>query len=818
MLYTAINPEVVNKTQNHELFNKRFINKHLTPKKLLDHVLDGHAFCVSALKENADGYCRRKSENFNGSQIIGIDIDNTDKDKNRLTEEVGYWSYEDAISNQEINRTASFIYTTASHTEEHNRFRIIFVLQNKIEDSALLKKIIKIMTRRFSGDTATTSIVQGFYGSKGAVNEFFGNILDDKFINNMLTEAEEAESPEYKRISKMEFDTESFTKEHVDEIVSYIFKNGHIENEKWWKIPTILKNCTELTDSEIVKIVNNYVEVGDIWEKLKYAERYNEFTLNTLIFYAKKNGYELPPELIGNNKTVKFWTTELVQKRDGKEELKVHISYNLFDRFLTNNGFRIYEQDKGNQIIKIDDDNKINEITETQLRTFVIDYLDSEKDLYESKHEAFILREQYLRQSDRIINSSIKNLKSINSEITSELTSDSSTLVRIFYRNSFMEISKDGTKNIDYRNLKGYIWSKSVLDRNYNPSDGKKSVHQRFVELVCTDRDTAGNKFNREKYNSLKSSIGYLISKFKKKMETIAIVLTDESSSDASEGGTGKSIFNEAIGKIRNMTLVDGRNLNLDSPFHFSDVYLSTEIINVDDCSRSFNFEKLYHSITGDITIERKGVDRFTIPFDKAPKFCFSTNHIFHGHGNSHERRIFEIEFSNYFNASHTPYDEFGHELFTDWDYAEWNRFDDFMAECVQYYLQHGLVRYKQQNIEYKKLVENTSEELAEYFETFIKPDTLYKSIDVLEDFNQTQNLNISQTKLTQSIRYFAEKYKKFNFFIGFDKTLGAKIFVITDNDNKDLRYWKKSDQFTELRSKTPTYPSSMMETEFEEL
>jgi hypothetical protein len=799
MINISINTKVVNKTDENFVYNNRFRNVQITAKELLDTILEGHAFCVASLKSNEDGYCHKKTENFVSGHLICIDIDNKNAEDKKLSIDEGYLSFEEAKQSKELQTTASFVYTTPSHTSDHNRFRIIFVLKNSITDIDKFKKLIKHMIKKYSGDEVPKSVVQGFYGSTNAEHVFWGNVLDDNDVRELLKEAEVVSSKEYKRLNEMSFVDTDVSIDTIDEIVSYIFKNGHIDNSIWWKVPTILKAYCKLPDEEVIRIVGKYVDdVGDIREKLKYAEQYlHSMTLGTLIYYAQQNGYEMSAELIGNNKKIGFWKIIYDDKaKNDDSKFNVHISFTLFNRFLYNNGFRIYEQERGVQLVRINESNQIDEITENHMREFVFDFLNRNKDLYSNIKEKFMVEEKVRKSSSTLFSTTIKNMKSINAELEKHLIKDTKDYVYFFYKNGFRIISKDSDEFKSYKKLKGLIWKNAIINRDYKKSDGKKSEHQRFIECVCTREVDNKQEFQKDKYEALKSANGYLLNRHKKRTETKAIVLIDEDISDVAEGGTGKSIFNEAIGKMRNMALIDGRNLKLDNQFHFSDITLSTEVINIDDCARSFNFEKLYHSITGDITVERKGKDKFTIPFDKAPKFCLSTNHIFKGNGNSHNRRLVEIEFSSYFNANHTPEDEFGHQLFNDWDAKEWNRFDDFMCQSVQFYLNNGLVSYKQENTEYKKLIENTSQELAEYFVNYIFPEKIYCMDRTLNEYNDIQRDNITQTKLTQKINYYAEKYLSMTIHSEYNRKLKTKIFVITEDKKKTLKYWKNTDQY----------------------
>jgi hypothetical protein len=73
------------------------------------------------------------------------------------------------------------------------------------------------------------------------------------------------------------------------------------------------------------------------------------------------------------------------------------------------------------------------------------------------------------------------------------------------------------------------------------------------------------------------------------------------------------------------------------------------------------------------------------------PKFIVITNHALNGEGNSFDRRQYAISFSDYYNSHRTVGDQFGHQLFHEWDYNQWNLFYNWMAECIQLYLRHGL-------------------------------------------------------------------------------------------------------------------------------
>lgn len=79
---------------------------------------------------------------------------------------------------------------------------------------------------------------------------------------------------------------------------------------------------------------------------------------------------------------------------------------------------------------------------------------------------------------------------------------------------------------------------------------------------------------------------------------------------------------------------------------------------------------------------------------------------------------MFELELSDYFNSNYTPYDEFGGGgLFVNWTDKEWQEFDKYMINCLQYYLENGLVKYEHVNLEMRKLKNDTSQEFIDFMD-----------------------------------------------------------------------------------------------------
>lgn len=130
--------------------------KEITVDKLAELMTNGYVVCLGY----ADGEGSLKSGDWKYQQAYAIDIDNKGE---------GYLSIDKAISLAEPGLEPAFIYKTFSHTEECNKYRMVFVLDepvNKIEDH---QHILNILFEHFSdngiivADTSCTDTGRLFY-------------------------------------------------------------------------------------------------------------------------------------------------------------------------------------------------------------------------------------------------------------------------------------------------------------------------------------------------------------------------------------------------------------------------------------------------------------------------------------------------------------------------------------------------------------------------------------------------------------------------------------------------------------------------------
>ena len=130
--------------------------------------VDGYAICCAELKTNPSGQCRRKIDNYVAAQMFGVDVDHGG-------------AFDELKLNAYLRQHAAFAYTTASHTDDHPRYRIMFVMERPEADPERYKRLVSIMSDKFGGDANARDAVRIWYGSPNAqVVDFDGTLSADE--------------------------------------------------------------------------------------------------------------------------------------------------------------------------------------------------------------------------------------------------------------------------------------------------------------------------------------------------------------------------------------------------------------------------------------------------------------------------------------------------------------------------------------------------------------------------------------------------------------------------------------------------------------
>lgn len=81
------------------------------------------------------------------------------------------------------------------------------------------------------------------------------------------------------------------------------------------------------------------------------------------------------------------------------------------------------------------------------------------------------------------------------------------------------------------------------------------------------------------------------------------------------------------------------------------------------------------------------------------------------------------IAFSDYYNDTFSPLDDFGQLFFDEWDFEQWNLFWNLLATCVQIYLRHGYVESPAERIEVRRLRQEMTEEFLSWAEEYFSDE-----------------------------------------------------------------------------------------------
>jgi len=471
-----------------------------------------------------------------------------------------------------------------------------------------------------------------------------------------------------------------------------------------------------ITDAEEVCL--RYDEGGkeeEIRAIVRSAYNLNKSNFGSKFFEDDKNMNNIK-SMVKNNvptqrivETIKNVDTELVKEIiEYEEENKVqnefwsidskgrinHVNH-LFKEYLQNKGyFKYYPEGSDNFIFVKFKDNIMFDANEDNIKTITLD------ELYKMDDMSIF---NYFSEKTKLFKSDhLTMLKQIEPK---SLQDDKYTSY-LYYLNCAVKITRNKIETIPYDELNGFVWEKQKIQRNFNVSDFEGCVFSRFINNI-----SSGNK---EKRSTMETTLGYLMHGYKP-ATCPAVILNDEVISDNPEGGTGKGIFCKSLSYMRNQVVIDGKSFNPNGSFPYQLVQVSTQLLLFDDVNRNMPFERLFSVITEGMTLEKKNKDAIHIPFEKSPKIIITTNYAIRGAGNSFERRKWELELAQYYNKDFTPEDEFGHVMFKDWNEQEWLRFDNYMINNLQKYLNEGLVKSKFKNLKERKFIAETSMDFYEW-------------------------------------------------------------------------------------------------------
>lgn len=511
-----------------------------------------------------------------------------------------------------------------------------------------------------------------------------------------------------------------------------------------------VKNKEPFTESEIVALVKSAYKKRDRHHTRYFEDTRKKAAIEKMIRNGKgvkevANAFpEIATEVESAVQEVKdtisitdFWTYN--------DKGKVVLSPHKYKFFLEQNQFcKFFPEGSAAYLFVRINSNLLEDTAAAYIKDFVLSYLLERADIGYAPYD-FMANQTRLFKDDYL---------SMLDTAEVRLKKDTDDTCYLYYQNCAVEVGRDTVNTIDYLDLDGFVWKKHVIDREFKGVGNDGGMFEKFLRLA------AGK--DEKRFNSLRSVAGYLLHSYKTSANNKAIIMNDELISENPNGGSGKGMFCNAIGQMKRTATLDGKQFSFEKSFPYQTVGADTQVLVFDDVKKNFAFEQLFSLITEGITLEKKNKDAIHIPVHRSPKLVITTNYTIGGIGGSFERRKFEVEFSSYFGAHRTPFDEFGCMLFDEWSEEEWARFDSFMIGCVQYYLNNGLVAHESVNLELRKFIKETSSEFVEWatLENLPLRQRLDKTamftafISEYKDYERT----LSQKRFTQWMDIYGKK------------------------------------------------------------
>ena len=300
--------------------------------------------------------------------------------------------------------------------------------------------------------------------------------------------------------------------------------------------------------------------------------------------------------------------------------------------------------------------------------------------------------------------------------------------------------------------LMGYLintsriyWRQEVEDRYPGSVDAQRAYLEMHPFEIAGESltDTQREEQAQSLLNKI-FTIGYLLHAYKSPSRTWAAFLMDNRIAEGNEanGRSGKSFFSEALKQLLHIEVagIDGRNTDIKKDTHAtSKISRQTRLVHVEDLSQYIDVSDYYNLITGDMSVNPKGLAPFTIPFSESPKFLFSTNYVPATFDASSDARMLYVTFSDWYhhrtqdNPFHyqeerTIFDDFQKNLFDSfYSEEEWNADLNLLMQCEQLYLSICARTWKvqppMQNIILRKLKTEMGPQFEEWATVYFAPD-----------------------------------------------------------------------------------------------
>lgn len=521
--------------------------------------------------------------------------------------------------------------------------------------------------------------------------------------------------------------------------------------------------------------------------------------------------------IIKNSLALKFWMDKMKEKDGEMVPSGVEIDNEQLYRFFKAYGLRkySYSTDKfhfvkiqENTVEEIGDD-KIAGVANKALR----DYLQQNPQYFDKQLLNAINRSNQLRGQ------SLQNI----SEVNLDFTFDAKYCDYLFFRNGALKITANDMEMVPLEKLPFNIYRDKIIDFDFHIEKEplfEIEYSEEYITSLETDSFPQLEKFTLKKnwkdfsypqfiYNTGRvywreeesgieltenqrkepdlnfvskiCALGYACRKHKEMTKAYMLMCVEDENNKNGEhnGGVGKSLFYLPLKFVRSVTERDGQLLDPKKEGDLLYVGVTpgkTDIVQFEDLQRGFPLQMLFNQVTGSMTIRQRYGNPVTIPFHESPVTILNSNHKPDDIDPSKRRRTWFCSFSSYYHPANPmqgiperkPDQEFGKEMFKQYDTDEWNKTYHFMAQCIQQYMRiNQRVLPVMDRVEKGLLINSITQNVYDWFNDFFdeyaetgsKLDTPIWRNDLYEEFKQIYSRNV-QDRIT--IATLKEKLMKY--------------------------------------------------------
>ncbi len=485
----------------------------------------------------------------------------------------------------------------------------------------------------------------------------------------------------------------------------------------------------------------------------KNGERSNE---NAAMQLPQPNGTPPAKPPTANNKTkksgatpfTKFWKEQVITKGKGENKYTV-TQYTVYRtglaKFLFEQGYHLRNTDAKGYQVCYSKDGIIDPVDDWQVQSFVLQFC--KKNCNEQVQEIIRTAQTRLFSKGELSGLDFKEII---------IKKDTEAESFFYFNNAWVSVTKDAVTTLPYSKLQQYIWAGNKNKHNIKYTeptilnnrgvllpDAMDCEFARFVYYASYNPNSPAEKdfapeIIDQRFTSFCSAIGFMLDGYKHPANRKGIFALDHKIGDRHEknGRSGKSIIPQACSFLKVVCTINGKTHDPRYPFRYEPITVDAQIVNFNDMKQSFDVEEIFEVIADNYNVLRRNNGYLLFEYENSPKVWYSANGIPKGEGGSYRARMHMLEFSDYFNPEYTPFDEFGHGMFSSaWDEAEWNRFYSFMLWCVQVHKNDGLVAYPCSNFDARKLATEVNEDFIDYMDN-LERDVRHLKEKIFEAFN----------------------------------------------------------------------------------